>query len=328
MLIDLGADNSHIEVAPNFDQAADRIARGPLNILITDDDIGEDEAVDRLLKLHQTANPSAKNRLFVLMCSELTSEQRSNYMFRGVDLIIPKPFTNSTFTEAFLGVVQMKDKLTEDEGLALDVYDALKENNRPRANELYLKISNPDAHPGLYSKGLITNYDQDFQEAFKYFLKSAEKKIDLNGLVHLFSTGSKVRRYEDLATYAERWIREFPLHLKSVPDITRVVLYTKKFSLLKEMKIDEVEGQVPLAAGCIVVAMFYEETGNRNEAISFALRGLENSCLRPAIVMRGLEILKKLGAQKEAKAFISQRIDRATGPDAEALRDQIHSLAF
>ena len=75
---------------------------------------------------------------------------------------------------------------------------------------------------------------------------SLDKKVDLKGLVNVVSTGVKSQKYTELDQFVEKWIKHFPLYSESVPDITRVVLYNKKFHLLNEMKIQEQNARILL----------------------------------------------------------------------------------
>ena len=56
ILVDLGASNHHIESTPDFAQAKERLTKEPVNILISDDDIGSQGTAIDLIKLFTQNN--------------------------------------------------------------------------------------------------------------------------------------------------------------------------------------------------------------------------------------------------------------------------------
>lgn len=302
ILCDLGADNHRIEIASDYAQAETRLAKKDVvNILISDDDIGEGGTAINLIHKHEVNNRQSRTRLFVLMSASSSDEFKSEFILRGGDVIVDKPFTNAAFTSAFQLAVEVKNGLGHDEGVAMDVSDALKSKNRDGAQQMLASFKNQNSWPAWHSHGLIDQFDNKIPEAFQWLKKSAEVKLDLKRLVPLIETGVIAREYQALGEFVERWIKDYPIYPKSAPDITRVVLYNKKFDLLNDIKIENEEVGLPVAAGLVVAAIDYLSRGENEKAVKFALRGVKFSNFKQSILLKAIEVLLQAGARGQAQ---------------------------
>ena len=319
--MDMGADNHHIEVASDFAQASARLAGEAVQIVFTDEDLESMAETFDLLKLHQKNNPESFNRLFILTATDMSSSHRTDFMMKGGDLIISKPYTIGSFTSSLNELLQGRAALTKDDKAALAVEDALRVNNRDKAVEFVKTIKKPDSKPAFDSQGLIYQFDKDYQAAYQQFFSSAEKKADLKCLVNLVSTGIKSKKYLELDSFVETWIKHHPLYSESIPDITRVVLYNKKFHLLKEMRIDDQTARIPMAAGMVVASSFYLDRGDKQLSIEFAKKGIEFSGPKRNIMLKAFEILIKAGALAEAvKVFENLKLQSLLSEDQSFLK--------
>jgi CheY-like chemotaxis protein len=321
ILVDMGADNHHIEVASDFSQASARLAAGPVEIVFTDEDLDTMAQTFELLKLHQKNNPDSFNRIFILTATDMSSIHRTDFLMKGGDLVISKPYTIGSFTTSFNDLLKGRAALTKDDKTALAVEDALKLNNRDKAVEFVKLIKKTDSKPAYDSQGLIHQFDNDYLSAYQQFFSSAEKKVDLKSLVHLVSNGIKSKKYSELDSFVETWIKHHPLYSDSIPDITRVVLYNKKFHLLKEMRIDDQAARVPMAAGMVVASSFYLDRGDKQLSIEFAKKGIEFSGPKRNIMLKAFEILIKAGALAEAvKVFENLKLQSLLSEDQPFLK--------
>jgi CheY-like chemotaxis protein len=321
ILVDLGASNHHIESAPDFAQAKERLTKEPVNILICDDDIGSQGTAIDLIKLFTQNNPRAHSRLMILMPGSDTDQLRENFIKEGGDLIIDKPYTSATFITPFKKIIEDKYAYTFDEKMALDVEDALNKNNRDMALEYYKTIKNPNSPSASYSIGMISMFDKDYSKAYNHFQKSIQGKVDVKVLVNLVDSGVKTQKYQELDKYVEQWIKKFPLKSESVPDVTRVVLFNKKFALLNEMNIDDKTAKIPLAAGLVIASSVFLDRGDTGKSIQYAIKGIECSGNKPSIVLKAMEILVQAGALKEAqKIFEDLNLKASINPDKTLIK--------
>lgn len=305
LLFDNGADNQKIEVSSDFNQAKERLQKEVVHIVITDDDIGTDGSAIDLIKLHHNNNPSKHSRLIVLMAGGgVGDDYRNDFLKKGGDLVIGKPYTSATFITPFKEILNKKCNLSHDEKVALDVEDALNKNNKSSAVEFIKSLKNPNSPMAQYSMGIISMHEKDYSKAYSYFLKSLDKKLDVKLLKNLVDAGVKSKKYQELDKYVENWIKKLPLKSESVPDITRVVLYNKKFNLLNDMKIDDIGAKVPIAAGLVIASSVLLDNGDKKKSIEYALKSVEFSSFRPSIVLKAIEVLVSAGAINEAKKIV------------------------
>jgi hypothetical protein len=316
ILFDNGASNNMIEVASDMEQVKDRFTQKPFNIIIADDDIGEHKDLIGLLMLHEQNNPKSSQRLFVLMAGEVTNLFRSEFLMKGGDLIIDKPYTSGTFLTAFKKILDFKEKLTQDDVIALDVEDALKKKDKSKALNFLATFKTEKSQPWYFSKGIINKYDNEFFEAYKNFTLSIEQKIDLKSLVNVFNTGIKSKKYRELEPLVQVWIKNFPLYEGSIADIARVAVYNKKFEYLNQMEVEEQHARIPMAAGMVVASSFFLDGGDQKKSIEYAKKAIEYSGFKKSILRRGLEILVEAGALLEAqKIFENPKLQASLSDD-------------
>jgi DNA-binding NarL/FixJ family response regulator len=305
LLFDNGADNQKIEVASDFNQAKERLSKGIVHIVVTDDDIGSEGTAIDLIKLLHENNSSNHSRLIVLMAGGGVGEDfRNLFLKSGGDLVIIKPYTSATFITPFNDIIQKKCNLSHDEKMALDVEDALNKNNKTKAMEFIKSMKNPNSSLAQYSLGIVSMHDKDYLKAYTYFLKSVDKKLDVRVLKNLVDSGVKSKKYSELDKYVENWIKKLPLQSESVPDITRVVLYNMKFNLLDDMKVDSTDAKIPIAAGLVIASSVFLDKGDKKKSIEYALKGVEFSSHRPNIILKAIEVLVQAGALAEAKKIV------------------------
>jgi DNA-binding NarL/FixJ family response regulator len=305
LLFDSGADNQRIEVASDFNQAKDRLSKEVVHIVITDDDIGEGGSAIDLIQLHNSNNTAHHSRLMVMMAGAVTEEFRQSFLKAGGDLVINKPYTSATFCTPFNDIILKKCSLSHDEKMALDVEAALNKNNKDQAIHFIKSMKNPKSPIAQYSLGMISLHEKDFDKAYTYFLKSLDKKLDVKILKNLVASGVQSKKYLELDKYVENWIKKIPLKSEAVPDITRVVLFNKKFDLLDLMKIDDLEAQIPIAAGLVIASSVFLDKGEKDKSIAYALKGVELSGQKERILLKAIEVLLLAGAKEEVQKIIS-----------------------
>ncbi len=334
VLCDLGAENQFIDAASDFVQAKERLSKSGVNVVITDEDIGEKFSSIDLLPLHEKNTPRSNDRLFILMAADVSVFFKSEFTLRGGDLIISKPFTNATFTEAFLEIVKIKNAMAPDQKASLDIQDALKANKKDEALRILSSMKNPNSQSALFCKGLVYDSDQNFSAAYDAYTLAMAHKIDLPSLVNIVHTGVHIKKYRELGDVVERWVKDFPLHNKSVQNIARVVVYNQKFELFdtissnfSQKDFEDELVKIPLAAGLVMAGYAVLEV-NKEKAIAYALKGIEYSGFKPIILLKGLEVLVSAGATEEAEKIYQLLMARAPYSEDRILDVRIQALLF
>lgn len=319
-LCDLGASNKLIEVSPDFNQAKARLTQGAVDIVITDDEFNETQSGMDLIELHEKNNPISRKRLFILMTSQTSPFFMAEFVLRGGDNIINKPFRNEIFINTIKGLVLDRDKMPEEEGLVFDVLDSLKQNDLEKAAQYIANFKNDTCVQAQYSKGKFHEAKQEPDLAYEMFVNVLKKKTDFKTLVSILKTGTTLKKHSELMTFVENWLKLHPIHHSSIPDMTRVIIANKKFDLLDEFfqlfaknKIEENYAKMSLGAGFVMASSYHLDSGVKDKATAYALKGLEYSCNRFQIMFRAIENLLKAGAKDLAeKAYMQINVDDST----------------
>lgn len=332
LLCDLGADNHSIEVASDFALATARLAKTPVNVIISDEDIGEKFSALDLIALHTANNHDSSSRLFILIAGDYSSFLKSDFIIKGGDLIISKPFTNATFTEAFLELIKAKNQMSPEQKTLSSLQDAVRLQDKNLALDYLGKFRDQSSQPALFCKGLIYELDNDYSAAYDTYTLALNKKVDVHSLVNFVHTGIQIKKYREMGSYVEKWINDYPLYNKSVPDIARVLVYNQKFDLFEKISVlcsqrdftDDLV-KIPLAAGLVLAATTYLEN-DKNKAIGYALKGIEYSGFKKNILFKGLEVLVSAGAKPEAEKIYKLLMSKAPYSEDQELNQGIQNI--
>lgn len=207
--------------------------------------------------------------------------------------------------------------------MALDIEDALAEKNRELAEKLIKGMKNTKSAIANYSKGIISMFDKDYENAYKSFVKSIEKKVDVKTLNNLVFVGVQSNKYSELDKYVDKWIKKLPLETDAVADITRVVLYNKKFDLLELMSIEDKQAKLAIAAGLVISSSVILNKGDKQKSIDYALKGIEFSGDKERVLLKAMEVLILAGAKEEAEKIIANASIKAK---LENYREEFDSL--
>jgi tetratricopeptide (TPR) repeat protein len=322
ILMDLGLNNNNIEASTDFISARERFSLSPVNILVMDDEIGNQGSAVDLLKLFHSNNSNKYSRLAILMPRSETEDLCQEFMLNGGDLIIEKPFTTASFLLAFNKIIEEKYAYSPDEIMAFDVEEALEKNDKNKAMEYCKTFKNLNSPSASYSIGLINLYENNFDQAFQSFQKSLKYKFDTKVLIKLLSSGLKIKKYKELNDYVEHLLRETPVSTELAKDVARVVLYNKNFNLFSSMRILENESKIPLAAGLVVASSVFLERGDVESSIQYALKAIEHSSNKSIIILKAVEILILAGdADKAHRVFSDLKLNSMANTDSELIRN-------
>ena len=305
-LADLGADNSLIEMAPNLEAAKDRLTRAPINILITDGEIDEKSGLE-LLGPHIENNPLVKDRLFVLAADEHSPFLEAEFQLKGGDLILKKPFNNETFISNIQRLLADKTKIHDDIVSLSGIEQALESHHIDKAIDILKSFRDSSSFEALYAQGKISEASEKGLEAYGFLVKANDKKADLKTLVSLVKIGVECSKHFEMLKFVESWLKKFPVHRYSLPDITRVILANQKYDLLDEFlemyqsfNINEEEVNSTLAAGYVVAAQHFFDQNQRVESLRSVLKAIHLFSHKPLILLKAMELLVKLDARAEA----------------------------
>ena len=155
-LCDMGADNKLIEIASDMQQVKSRLSKDPINILITDSDIGDKEKGLDLIELFEKNNPVSKNRIFILMTGQSTPFLMADFVLKGGDCILNKPFTNDTFIKTIKALINEKENRPIEDTLVLDIQDVLKAKDLAKAISILRDFKDQSCSQALYSQAIVS----------------------------------------------------------------------------------------------------------------------------------------------------------------------------
>ncbi len=268
------------------------------------------------------------------MTGELTPFLEASFAMKGGDLIVKKPFTNAAFTAAIETALNQKASMSPEEEISLDLSDALRTENISEANNILGRFKNFNSAAALFSKGQILESEKSYDQAFDAYILGLSKAFDFRTLVGAVNAGSSSRRFGEMGEIVEKWIRKFPLYDKSVPDMTRVVIYNQRFDLLRDMlnlmaniKSGDQLARRALSAGLVVAALnSLQKEGDKDNAIEYAAKGITLAESWPPIVIRGFEVLLQAGGKEKAVKIFEDLSKQTAFNQNQDLKKQIQLL--
>lgn len=325
-LCDMGAENRFVEVAGDFARAKERLTKTPVNMLITDDELSETESGLELLDLHLKNNPNSRNRIFILMTSQTTPFLMADFALKGGDCIINKPFRNETLISSVSNILKEKENIRVEDGLILDVQDAIRVNDHDRAREVLETFKNPTCLEANYAKAIVHEASDELDQAFEFFAKVLSEKPNFKSLVSILKVGMASKKYFELAEYMEIWMKSYPIHHQSIPDMTKAIVINNKYALLDELfqlftqhRIEDKFAKTSLGAGFVIAALCCLESGDKDKTKIYALKGIEYSCRRFPIISRALEILNEIGEGAAGEKAYFKFCSHETTPETKIL---------
>lgn len=308
LLLDNGADYNSIDVAANMNQVEERLAKGVVNMIISDDEIASEPVADRILDLHIKNNPVSRDRFFILMVNNPTPFLMADFSLKGGDVILNKPFKNETFISTLNKELSEREKASPDEQIFSKIQDAIALKELDEAFQKSLSFQNEQSFFALFSKALVHEARMELDLAYEYLVKVFDKKPDFKVLVKIVKIGVTLKRHQEMAHFVEKWISEFPIHHESIPDITRIIIVNGKYDLLNDIfacfsryKITDNFAKIPIAAGFVMAAVNHANVNENEQARSYAHKGIEYSCNKKGILLRAIKVLVKVGPRSDAE---------------------------
>lgn len=308
LLLDNGADYNSIEVAANMAQVEERLAKGVVNMIISDDEIASEPVADRILDLHIKNNPVSRDRFFLLMVNNPTPFLMADFSLKGGDVILNKPFKNETFISTLNKELSEREKAPPDALNFSRIQDAIALRELDEALQKSLIFQNEQSFFALFSKALVHEARLELDLAFENFVKVFDIKPDFKVLVKIIKIGVTLKKHAELSHFVEKWISEFPIHHESIPDLTRIIIVNSKFELLNEIfaclskyKITDNFAKIPIAAGFVMAAVNHANANDNDLARKYAHKGIEYSCNKQGILLRAIKVLVKVGPRSEVE---------------------------
>lgn len=311
LLTEQGAHNNLIDIAGDFHAAKELLGTSPYQIVISDDDMEKNPEQD-LLNLHRLSHPITHERTFFLLVNEITPFLMADFVLKGGDAIITKPFKKDSFLKILRSIMGAKSDRRKDDILFMNVKDALEDQNLDLAMEKLSEFSEKDSFPYYSSQAMIHEYQKELDYAWEAYLKASHLKLDFRTLVNIHRVGIILKKYGEILPFTEQWLKNYPIHHSSITDITRVIIANQKYAFLDELfdlftqyHVNNSFARVPLAAGFVLASASYLKTNNKEKSKIYALKAIEYSNCHMPILYKAIENLVRGQGSKEAeKAYL------------------------
>lgn len=315
LITDLGASPKNLQTFITISEANEGIRDFPCNILLYDDDCKDYGDFKRLLKIFLEQLDDQSDPLIILLISEsnlyLQDEIPSEYSV----IAIEKPYTVGSFNdtiEDFFYHKQLEQQAQQKES-AIKV----KAQNAYEDFEVYL-TNNLSENPG----------DQFFKLC-EDFIHSLKENIDYESLDKILVQGINLRRFKDLDFFVTGWLNSLPIQPQHVPDLSRVILYNKRFELLEKIQqTEDKQAQLAIGVGLVLAASIYsEDESKQKQVLKYVLSGVRLSQYKPIVVLKALEVLVKINCKVEASDLIeSSQIESNLASVSDEISEPLGSL--
>jgi hypothetical protein len=326
-LLDMGFNTKLMEVASEFPQAKAMIEQVGFNVIIVDDDFGKYSAFD-LIEVQRLGVKKPDQRIFIALHSgEPSPYTTSDFLIRGGDLLIAKPFKPDFMMKQLEKLVEVKSKMTLPEVSSLMIDDLIYFGRLTEAEELFDQFTDPGIY-AVYSKGAIEYAKENYEEAFDYFAEAYSIKPSLRFISKTVHAGIHAKRFIETLPFIETWIEKYPLPAGLIADMFEVMIVSQQFNRVNEIldimsthKVQDEAIRITLAASLIVVSQYNHEKGENEKAIDYALKSIQYGGKKLPILYKSIELLVKCGARDLAE---SQYVKLA--PDPQTIEDTVIDL--
>jgi tetratricopeptide (TPR) repeat protein len=264
-LIGFGANKDKIHLATEFEQAKAIVKQTNSNLVIADYYIENGSGFDLFKEIRETGE--AKNKVFILITSNLSQGAVARAAEEDVDSFILKPYTVSILQENLAETIDNRlnpsDYMTKiNEGKRM-----LEEGKYEEAQNILLSAQELNEKPSLahYYKGALHSAQDQDDEAIADYNKGVEiNNIHFKCKNGLYETYMKQNRHNEAYLVMKDIIKYFPSNHERLSNAIRLAIVTKNLEDIEFFyevfaNSEEKEPRVinHICAGMFVVARHY-----------------------------------------------------------------------
>lgn len=315
MMDELGCENRNIEIIITIQETLGSIKDYTDNVLILDDDCKDIDSVDQLISKFESVTSDEKQSLLVYITSDVTSDIAKKIALKENSILITKPYTissfNNSFEEYFISILK-KEALAEKE----------KQKNEKKIERYKKAYSQFDEEIKrlMLDKDLL---DDEFITVANKFLSSINDKIQPDNIGEVLSIGVHNKRFLELESLVDGWLSSLTVKDEYIPDVSRVILYNKRFDLFSKLKTEDSFAKTSIGIGMVLAgSVLIKNKAEKDFAIEYIKNGLKLTDYKFIVIIKALEILIEANELKEAEEIYSN--DQILSRDEE--REQIKEL--
>ena len=294
MMTELGCENRNIEIIITIQETLNSIKDYTDNILILDDDCRDIETIDLLISKFESVTSDEKQSLFVYITNDVTSNIAKKIALKENSILITKPYTISSFNTSF---EEYFAKTLKKEA------QAKKEKKRiekeAKKNKILYSRFDEEVKRLMLNDGLL---DDEFVKIAHEFLSSLNERNELENIGEVLSIGVLKKRYLELESLVDGWLRSSPVKDQYIPDISRVILYNKRFELFNKLKPEDNFARTSIGIGMVLAgSVLIKNEGKKEFAIEYIKNGIKMADYKLMVTKKAIEILIEANELKEAE---------------------------
>lgn len=294
MMTELGCENRNIEIIITIQETLNSIKDYTDNILILDDDCRDIETIDLLISKFESVTSDEKQSLFVYITNDVTSNIAKKIALKENSILITKPYTISSFNTSF---EEYFAKTLKKEAQAKKEKKRIEKETKK--NKILYSRFDEEVKRLMLNDGLL---DDEFVKIAHEFLSSLNERNELENIGEVLSIGVLKKRYLELESLVDGWLRSSPVKDQYIPDISRVILYNKRFELFNKLKPEDNFARTSIGIGMVLAgSVLIKNEGKKEFAIEYIKNGIKMADYKLMVTKKAIEILIEANELKEAE---------------------------
>lgn len=294
MMTELGCENRNIEIIITIQETLNSIKDYTDNILILDDDCRDIETIDLLISKFESVTSDEKQSLFVYITNDVTSNIAKKIALKENSISITKPYTISSFNTSF---EEYFAKTLKEEAQAKKEKKRIEKETKK--NKILYSRFDEEVKRLMLNDGLL---DDEFVKIAHEFLSSLNERNELENIGEVLSIGVLKKRYLELESLVDGWLRSSPVKDQYIPDISRVILYNKRFELFNKLKPEDNLARTSIGIGMVLAgSVLIKNQGKKEFAIEYIKNGIKMADYKLMVTKKAIEILIEANELKEAE---------------------------
>lgn len=294
MMTELGCENRNIEIIITIQETLNSIKDYTDNILILDDDCRDIETIDLLISKFESVTSDEKQSLFVYITNDVTSNIAKKIALKENSILITKPYTISSFNTSF---EEYFAKTLKEEAQAKKEKKRIEKETKK--NKILYSRFDEEVKRLMLNDGLL---DDEFVKIAHEFLSSLNERNELENIGEVLSIGVLKKRYLELESLVDGWLRSSPVKDQYIPDISRVILYNKRFELFNKLKPEDNFARTSIGIGMVLAgSVLIKNQGKKEFAIEYIKNGIKMADYKLMVTKKAIEILIEANELKEAE---------------------------
>lgn len=329
ILTDMGAKQTNIKLARNYDEAAAAIKELKPHLVLSEFELGRSSGLN-LLQEQRSQHPDTVKSLFVLVTGNTSQGAVAQAAEEDVDTYVLKPYTSEILRGSILRAAAAK-LYPSDYAKAIEIgKKQLFEGKIAEAQATFEGAIKLDPKPSLahFYHGQAKLLQKSVDEAQADYLAGLQfNKIHYKCMVGLYELLMEKKNYAEAYDVVKRISRYFPSNPKRMTAVLRLAVMTRSYEDVEryyqiftglDQRNEELIKYV--CAALVVCGKYYLQTNFPNRALTLFQKSATTASGRTNILREIILALLEHHQAKEASEFLKRfPADTQSGPDYLAM---------